>query len=126
MNYSAVLHSKSIAYVATTLIAYTLWSLWSDRYLVEGTYPFKVSIELNKNQTLQEAPQEITLTLRGLRRSLRSLTSGQRTIRFPAHSLKDGPQLLTLKREYCTLPSRIRIVDHSPIQCSIKTDTVTS
>ncbi len=122
MKHTIALESKSVSYVAACIIAYILWSLWSDRYLVEAIYPFEVSIELSKNQTLEDAPKEINLTLRGLRRSLRSLTRKQKTIYIPGKGLKHGTQSVTLKREHFALPKSVHIVDHAP--CMIKLSAV--
>lgn len=121
---SVILRSSSLLKVSAFITAYILWSLLSDLYVIDFSCTVPVRIETKSNLTIKRAPDRITITMRGLRKHLRSLDIAALTARIILHEADPGPHAVTLNREHFLLPPCINLVSYAPANFTITTDQV--
>jgi hypothetical protein len=119
--------SNSLHRVSACLIAYFLWLFLSEPYPTDlrCLVPLRVT-NTESAFSIKHAPPYITITLRGLRRHIRSLDTSRLVCIIDEKELKPGLNMPQLTERHLALPSRIRLVNYAPINLTIETCSLLS
>jgi hypothetical protein len=117
---AALLLNNSSVKVIACLFGYFYWSLLSDLYLIEARYWVPVTVA-SQNHLIYRAPAQALVTLRGLRKNIRSLDSSLLEIIIPESNLVSGKNFITVTAKHMALPSCISLVNYIPVNFIIET-----
>lgn len=119
LRLNSILASNSLAKIIACCIAFTLWSLWSDIYVIQASYVvplvFKASQTSGQSSPASDRVRMITVTLRGLRKYLRAIESNGLRVSLPIDYVTPGRPIIKLTSQHLGLPSCITVVNYNPI-----------
>lgn len=121
---TAIFLSSNFLKLAALLIAYFLWSMLSDLYVIQGTYTVPVNIQKTNNLEIKEAPNQAIITLAGHRKNLRKIDRSKLAICINGKCLTSGSNIIRITNEHLSLPASINIVDYSPINFTVTTTEI--
>lgn len=117
---AALLLNNSSVKVIACLLGYFYWSLLSDLYLIEARFWVPVTVA-SQNHLVYRAPAQALITLRGLRKHIRSLDSSLLEIIIPESDLTSGKNYMTVTAKHIALPTCISLVNYTPVNFIIET-----
>lgn len=99
--------------IISLICGYCLWSMISPYFTIERTYTVPVCFYPH-SEIVQQAPESITVTLRGSRTNLNAVCPGELSAHIPTDLLHHGKQRLEITPDMLFLPSSVIMVNYSP------------
>lgn len=118
---TAIFLSSNFLKLAAIIVAYFLWSMLSDLYVINGTYTVPVYIKNSNNVIIKDAPSQATVTLCSHRKNLRAIDKSNLAICIDDKCLAPGTNVIKITNEHLSLPSSINVVDYNPINFTVVT-----
>ncbi len=104
--------------IVSLIFGYCLWSMVSPYFTIERTYTVPVCFYPN-SEIVRQAPESITVTLRGARTNLNAVCPGELSAHVSTDLLRHGKQRLEITSDMLFLPSSITMVNYSPLHAYI-------
>ncbi len=119
LSLSIILRSRSLLKISACVIAYVLWSLLSDAFMIDFTCKIPLYLKANSQLMVKKAPSSLFITLRGLRKHIRSLNLAALSAQIPCDFAEPGTYPLEISRNMLHLPSSIVLTNYSPAPCMV-------
>lgn len=106
--------SSSIIKITSVIIGFCFWFILSDFRPIEIAYTVPISFYNDEQYTI-EAPETITVQLKGYKTDLYAADLTSLTAMIDLKQLHEGTNHIILTEENLFLPSEIKLVHYSPL-----------
>ncbi len=94
------------------VIGYGLWHITSQSLVIEHTYTVPVAFYNAQHKTIQ-SPEQITITLKGKRKTLRMLAQNL-AFHIDASTITPDQTTIAVTKEHLFLPDNVSLVHYTP------------
>ncbi len=118
---TVLLTSTAFLKISAACLAFLMWSMLSDLYVMSATYTVPLLLKPPSNM-VTDKPERVEVTLRGLRKYMRALDIKHLAVIVDGSHLAQGSNRVTVTPAMLGLPNVISVVDYNPINLTIVAD----
>lgn len=116
---TVLLTSTTFLKLAALVLAFFLWSMLSDLYVMSMTYTVPLTVKPSSHVVVAQKPDTVTVTVRGLRKYVRAIDPKNLFVVVDPMQLSAGANHVALTAANLGLPNVISVVDYNPMNLTI-------
>ena len=116
---SKILFNKNLLKIIAIVIAYNLWVFLASFYSISFTTTVPIVIHNPPSLIIKEKPKYATITLRGLRKHIRTLDYTQLAVHIAQQQVQAGTTVIDLSRAHLALPPCVTLIHCVPASITI-------
>jgi len=116
---TVLLTSTTFLKLSALCVAFFLWSLLSDLYVMSVTYSVPIALKQSSNLVVTNKPEHVDVTLRGLRKYVRAIDPKNLCIAVDTMQLSEGANHIAVTPVMLGLPNVVSVVDYYPMNLTI-------